>query len=445
MSVDVLDRRAEKKLASAVAEVHHLVEGGSTPDDALHKVASRLGLPPGHVTLCGHAYNNGATLDAVQNGSGLAEKAAEFPLCDPGAVLERLYPSREKLAAAAKYRPDAVSTDYAMPPSAVKAAAALAVKAAEARKAASEFRAAWREKYGSEEEAPAEKAATLADAYRTRNQLIKAAEDKQAAARSARDEAEAALNKVAAYFRTGQGVSFATVRENWTLVKGAADALFDEVLRRHPGVRYQKPDNSPATWGEGPYGLVESAIDKSAAFIEAKQAAAAEVAGLPGKFGELFQGYLTRRPDSLAGSDPGDREKAAFLGSAGAFMFGTGTEIGKSVAKPTPTSDLVAGVASRIGDPQHEEELSAIRTRSMLDQLMLTDDVIKGYEPKQVVDAYSQLSSVSPRAVRNPVYARTMLRKYLEQGGVVDPFEINQLLDAENKLVTRESKIPGQA
>ena len=62
------------------------------------------------------AYNTGRTTRHREAHSSLLDKAADFPIADAPAILERLYPSKVKSAAAIE-RESGVNVGYSLSPS----------------------------------------------------------------------------------------------------------------------------------------------------------------------------------------------------------------------------------------------------------------------------------------------------------------------------------------
>jgi hypothetical protein len=80
------------------------------------KVASERSIPPGHISLMVAAYNTGRTTRHREAPSSLLDKAADFPIADAPAILERLYPSKVKSAAAIE-RESGVHVGHSLSPS----------------------------------------------------------------------------------------------------------------------------------------------------------------------------------------------------------------------------------------------------------------------------------------------------------------------------------------
>jgi hypothetical protein len=114
---------------------------------------------------------------------------------------------------------------------------------------------------------------------------------------------------------------------------------------------------------------------------------------------------------------------------------------------PAPTGDLVDSVLSKLESPQHEEKLRSIQAKADLTDFMANDPVISGYandDPDQVLDAYNEISQLSPRAATQPALMRALLRKKLTRGeGGVEPTEIGQIVDLERGLRQNvEQRVP---
>ncbi len=95
-----------------------------------------------------------------------------------------------------------------------------------------------------------------------------------------------------------------------------------------------------------------------------------------------------------------------------------------------------------LSDPALHEDIRQIQARSMLTDFMTSDDSLREKRPEQLSVAYSDLSKVAPRAMSVPVIARQYLRKYLNKGTFgenLEPMELNQLLEMEKGLKTRDS------
>jgi len=115
--------------------------------------------------------------------------------------------------------------------------------------------------------------------------------------------------------------------------------------------------------------------------------------------------------------------------------------IGEQLQIAKPTEKLIKGDLEKLLDPRHEENLRQIEVNAMLNDLMANDEVISGHEPESVLRVFNEISQLAPRTSHQKMLIRALLRKRLQYGGdQVDPFEVQQLLDVENKLKERDSR-----
>jgi hypothetical protein len=100
-----------------------------------------------------------------------------------------------------------------------------------------------------------------------------------------------------------------------------------------------------------------------------------------------------------------------------------------------PGSDSVKREAlSAVMDPQHEAKMQSIKVRAMLNDFVSNDPILSSYDPAHVADAYNQMAQLSPQVSQQPAVMRGLLRKILQQGGVMEPFEAHQVSDIEKRL-----------
>jgi hypothetical protein len=99
---------------------------------------------------------------------------------------------------------------------------------------------------------------------------------------------------------------------------------------------------------------------------------------------------------------------------------------------------MVESVEQDLSSPVHIDELRQIRSRAMLSDFLANDDVISGYAPEEVTNAYNEISQLSPRASSQPAIMRPLLRKRLTAGSV-EPFEAQQMADIEKTIKQTEN------
>ena len=106
----------------------------------------------------------------------------------------------------------------------------------------------------------------------------------------------------------------------------------------------------------------------------------------------------------------------------------------QSLVAGKPTSEIESEVISDLLDPAHEADMQRIKMQAMLTEFMADDPVISTYDTDEVIEAFNQISQMTPRASIQPAIMRGQLRKMLQQQDAMEPFEAGQLLDVEKGL-----------
>lgn len=97
----------------------------------------------------------------------------------------------------------------------------------------------------------------------------------------------------------------------------------------------------------------------------------------------------------------------------------------------TPDISKYREVLADVYDPQHEAKLDSIKTKAMLNDFLSNDPILSSYDPEEVTNVYNQIAVLAPAASRQPALMRGLLRKSIQQGGVIEPFEVQQLTQME--------------
>ena len=491
MAIPKMQPELEDKITGLLSKMGSMVNEGTHPTDALHKVATAERVPAGHVRLMANAYNTGRTLHQMREGGGLHEKLAEFPLADAADVLERMFPAEVKTAAA-QYHAAAISDDYALPPHWHVNRA----KAEEKQAAASQIDliAGWRELDG-REAAPAaypqDRWHSTKQAFDDKSRLEQQADDLRLASIGANYTALGTFDKLAAYFRQADALPFGAVyenavlihgdraakvldkvaeqlgpqsrrfgnvdlREGWATVDKQAQAVETPALERPGSIFDNEPPPQPpplpqrqviktgshphlVDWNRAPYSLITECFTACEQSVAAKQEYETFAKEAGEKIAEYLRPFVPSGNGVITGSvwDAVSRTK-----EAGSILpFAAGSALG-NLAKGMgdklvpPRQQLVDKTVERLGE--NDNRLRAIQTQTMLHDLMNNDPILAGYQPEQVVDAYNQLSEVAPRAAQHRMITQSLLRKYLEQATAVDAFDVDQLLGVEKKLIEQD-------
>jgi len=451
-----LSKEAEDRLLGAIEKTAALVNDGTHPNDAIVKAAQDGGVPPGQINLMVHAYNTGRTTRQRQEGDSPLSKAAEFPLADAATVLDRLYPDKVKTAGEIT-RDTAVSLEYAVPPTGMLERRA---KRQIVKQGADVDWTRWsRGEYADEKgdvhqldvhatdpgALPTDPAMAMKKAYCDADRLQREINDARRHEASAMDKMATTFHEITQYFRKSGASPIPVVREQAFLLHGGkARDLIDEVVKVTPGLmkfsqhKTAEVSNYRLESADGEvYGLISEFLDGLDTYKQCKQAHAETLTKNAERAEDLLRpfaqrplsvltelGYSTSRKTKRAGVASGAVMPSLLGASAIKNLFQGGYD--DAVKKETERS------LGHLTDPGHEAELRNIRTQAMLQDMMVNDPVISGYDSQEALDAYNDIVSMTPRAADQQLIIQPLLRKRLEQG-TLDSFDVDQMLGMEEK------------
>lgn len=401
-----LSSESERQILGAIRQICDGEADGLHPTQAAIKVAKDLGLTRHFIELVGRGYNSGAAIHQRESNSSALSKFASLPLVDVAEVIEACYPSHVQTPA----QKAAASVDacYAAPPRLREPVEPL-VKAASIPLMTH----------------TPERLDPVRDAYWQRQRYereLQTAREKYAASQERLLEG---LAKLASWLhvnphRGGEVAQVAQLRFG-----KAGEAVLDCVRfeLRHDKVAWASPaEPTRVDWQAVPYNHLADCVRLASDVIDQSRTYRALEAELTPKIANWAAAF----------KPPVEKSKyASFLGS----MMGSGVArwIGDSMATPKETSDLVGDTANELDDPVHQNELRKIQAQTMLHDLMNHDEVISGYEPDEVLGAYNELASLSPRSSTQMAIVRPLLRKRLTQGAM-EPFEAAEMANIEKTL-----------
>ena len=451
--------QTEKKLMGVIEKTATFVGEGLSPNDAIIKAAQADGLRPGEVSLVVHAYNTGRTTRQRQEGDDPFTKSAEFELADTSVILEALYPTTVKTAGA-KVQDTTVSPEYSYSPTPM-----LERKNRWEKKAQN---VDWRTINGQEIIAP--EPYPTDPAHRAKQALAKVDRDRITTEESRRkmaaafDEIGKHFMDLTTYFRRPDSKPMPVVKEAVILLHGdKGEQIMDELVRVTPALEklanHRTGSSLLGQQGRSQFMSVDELdctaepFDKIAMVVRAidtyKQLKRefAEAEATFNKEAEATLGPFASPAvsPSILGISSDEREKSAFgmpdpLKTLGTYSLVKNTMGGtaEKLKGPDPQQQ-VASVVDSLNDPDHEAKLREINTQAMLQDLMLNDPVIAGYDPEEVTNAYNDIVQVSPSVADQRMIIQNLLRKQLQQGQL-DTFEQDQLLGFEDKL--RKQNMP---
>jgi hypothetical protein len=412
-----MSKEAENRILDAVQSVTAAVSEGSDPTDAVVKIAQELQLPIGHARVLANAYNVAESTYVRQQGNSVLEKAAVFAMADPEEIVRRLTPEI-KTAAAREYE-TLVSAEYSRSPSWLDTPTM--TKSAELHIPL--------------QPRPAATGMTVKQAQqriRNREQNIELLRRHASGYKTALAHG---LDDLAVWFAGAHPAAYATaVKMAEARMPGAPVLLLKRVAASHP--HFAKAAALPE-WQQfdakrEPYRTLQKLADTAHSAIAADEAVKLAMETHVILTDEEMIPLTGKAPLTHGLIDP--LEKVAnIIPFMGANMA---RDVVGSIARgiaPPDKDKLVQKQMQAIGSPEHEQKMQDISTQSMLHDLLANDEVVSGYDPFEVTNAYNNLSQIAPRTAQHPLAVQAMLRKQLSQGSL-DPFEVEQAIKMEGQL-----------
>jgi len=433
-----LSKEAEQKLLSAIERAATLVNEGATPNNAIIKSASDASIPAGHINLMVHAYNTGRTNKQRELGANTLEKAADFQLADVNVVMDALYPKHVKTSAELTNN-SVISTEYAVAPTGFIARRNATLNKAAAAKSvlpAPTYVPAPRDDHSAARRAHSEKQAAQHAADETRR-----------LATISHYKAAAAMEELAQYFRVPGNMSFPdAVREVGLRLGNIGVSTLNKIAAVYPHFAKQAAKNENFFGSLPVVTLVENVIKA----VELHNNAASKLAA-------LNQPAVSPKvaPTPITGSILHDEKTAPLalkvaavkkkqdttppltsysgtMGHLGKLMSPSGltNELGANEERSTDPIKQKQKAFAQMSDAEHENKLQQIKSRGVLNDLILNDPVISGYDPYEVASAYNQIAEIAPNFTGSGAAMQALLRKRLEAGQLAD-FDIKQLIEME--------------
>lgn len=101
---------------------------------------------------------------------------------------------------------------------------------------------------------------------------------------------------------------------------------------------------------------------------------------------------------------------------------------------PSKLPEMISDKPPEIDDivtPEHEGDIRKIKLQLMANDMIANDPVLSAYPPEDVINAINQIAEDAPALSTSPLLMRNMVARILQQGGHLDPAEIQQLLVTE--------------
>jgi hypothetical protein len=426
--METMSKADEARVTTALEKAIGMTNLGMHPNDALHKVAEEGKFAPPVIQRMAEAYNVSRTLAHMKNASG-ADRAKEFPIANAANVVERMYPERvispaEKAAAALKPSSYARNEEINfLRTSPARIPLAKSARPADyPRDEAERIRSLCDRRLGLQR-----KASALASDYRNTIYAFMHTIDKAAAyfRRIGREPFETVERKIAGEFGKAGQDYMGLVHVASKLTEKRAEFSGD-------------PPQLVCDTAREPYKTIAQGIKLARdVAVAATKAAEAEfeveeitkAAGLAPRVVEptpmLLDGTLegSHRPFEKNALLPGSLMTGALGGALGAAGLGSGDP---DAARRKAEMEVY--------DPIHEAQLRSVQTQAMLNDFVSNDPIISGYDAPEVLSAYNQLAQLAPSLSTQPAVMRGLIRRMLQQEGVVEPHEASQLSDIERKM-----------
>ena len=430
--MQALTKSDEQKLFDGVKKASTLVDKENmSPNDALHKVAVELKYSPGFLKKACHAFNTGRQLAQWEANENALDKLASFPLADYDVVHDRIWGQTQEKAASVNYGFIPLPNYEALATNELLALSVLEKSA----------------------EVKTEVAYSSTRSY----DHYKYAELLEANSRTEKTAAElkfnSAINTLINYFQKSayDRLPFAQVEHAVSVEYGnAGKALMNTLAEVFPKEKrasaYRGTDNifsQSVDYNSAPYTLVDQTI-KAASVLNNAISKLAEAQEKTAKHRDSLDAlYLSINPevkqelftDNLL-------NKSSSLLDATALL--TMDSLRKANVKLPSQQEAVAKMQNKLEDPDHNNELRKIKAQTALHSLMTDpENPISEYDPEDVLNAYNELTQISPRIADKPAILTPMLNKRL--AGRMEPFELGEALKLELGLKqTASSKLPTQ-
>jgi hypothetical protein len=427
-----ISKESEVRILDAIQDVCSHVNDGSNPTDAVIKVAEDCDLNKHFIRLVCTGYNTGATTYQREKGAGVLDKLADFPIANTEKAIDALYPSKI-LSPSVKKASTAVSDEYSKAPTAIKAAE-FAVREKIASVALD---------YGIEKvsrEIPREE--QLQHAMNQRGDIKREVQNHKTKYANSQDILLSSLGQLGDYFKQAYvDWSFEEVDSAMSHRFGKSGSIvMDFVFDRNGSKekRAQAKIYKAVDWDAVPFKLATDCIKQAQAVNSLRTKYDSFSKEAAEKIAELYAPFYPAPTENKVATTS-VLGKSGMAKRSGIFSSVVGSSMASKLKGTAPT-EQVSDMAMDLNDPEHTEEMRAVKARTMIQDFMLNDEVISGYDPDEVISAYNEISELSPRSSVQPAIIRPLLRKHLTQGAI-EPFEAAEMADIETKLMKNQSGV----
>ncbi|HUW11873.1 MAG TPA: hypothetical protein VM537_19255 [Anaerolineae bacterium] len=384
-----LSTKEEARLVSAVDEAIRLTQGGSSPNQAIMKVAQERQYGPEHINRMAQAYNKSKSVHALKTASA-ETRAAAFDLADPAKIVQELYAPEQKVASQFELpardfsKEDMKTMSFNQKLASIQDTPRLDPETALRMEALMVRDLKFQKK-------------AMEDHLHTQVQVLRRDRDNglDKLAQELLPLTDDALSKIAQVVVNGYPSNGSTLMR-----------IMRERTRRNIPEK-QKTANAVVFPSSGPLLTVQqiqSAAQKMArAEIDLRVFRQEEKQAAAGSFVHNFLANVAA--DTLGDEDYGKKKD------------------------PATTDDL---------DPEFANKLKSHDVKRTFMSLALRDPDLQSYNYSDLVKAYNTTVLMIPEAYNNPAILKSNMLQHLQSSGIRDPFQMTQDLDIGKKLRERQ-------
>lgn len=444
-----ISKEEEDKLLDSVQKVAALVEDGSTPNDAVEKVAREQKYAPGAINVLCQGYNTGQQLHQMRDNKSALNKFASFELANPSKVITAIYGTPPKKEAAVDVmRLLAKRRQQLDPNSPTKRAQA------QLSPAVSQI-SPQMQKVASDADNALQRVRAQDNNFREYELAKVAYAEACRVVSKTEDQLKSLFSKLASELFSRD---LAEVEAVCTSRFGKlASPIFEHIaalpaFQRRPRAGDNMLIKTAVAFSQAPYATVGGIVDKLNELVHAKDKlhhckVAADQSSDRLRLPRFTRGESTAKV-TIGSKKAGDVDEQPAVGwlfskessmIPPAFGIAVGNSFGRTLGEfPRTRDDLVDAEVQKLDDVNHLDELRKIRTSAMLNS-MLTDpeDPISGFDPDEVVGAYNEISRLAPQSSTQPAVIRPLLQRRLQ--GNVQPFEAKEITDIEKGITASRS------
>lgn len=390
-----MDSRAEEvKLLRALDKAADLSRVMESPDDVIVKVATEMRLSPPEVCRVVEMYNKAKSVAILKTASS-DSRADDFPIANMNNVMDKIYGQRKVAEEAGTItRRDYSAIYFATPMD--KAAAEIKVTE---RVNTMPVKLAEEQQHA---------VAMVGSINRVRHAF------RSEMAKLAR-ELDVTANKIAALVETGRPKDVVKYSRNMVngLGKLAYERLLDVVSARLS------------------YSFKIPTMDKTAHAVvmpcdelHTKSCELAKLVERYDAFKKVASAFEKRADEELG-------ELARMMQHVDMGLRQRGTKVPEAYSDP-----------ETLMPTDRSNQMKPIGARRALFDIYESDPIVRSYPIDQVQDAFNSVQETAPGLARNPMWMVSSMRRMLQQGGAIDPFEVKGMLEASS---TRSGELKNRA